>query len=157
MSYILTLNRKLQSCLIQLNFKNQSSSFSSIICSAIPNTRFPVEGYRTSRFRTVNRAFSYSRANQDGVLGIPTLSHPSRCTLFFSSLFLPPLLLLLLDPSSTFPASEPGASDQMEFFHFIFPALCTISNSIVPVLSPARFRAVFHVHTRTFVFLLAVR
>lgn len=53
------------------------------------------------------------------------------------------LLLLLLHPSSTFPAGKPGASDQMEFFHFIFPALCTISNSIIPALIPRAFALYF--------------
>lgn len=45
------------------------------------------ESCRTSCFRPVNRALSYSRVNQDGVLGIPTLSHPPRCTCFFFFFF----------------------------------------------------------------------
>jgi len=74
----------------------------------------------------VNRVLSYSCANRDGVLGVPTPSHSSHYTLFFSS-----------SSSSLFHfSSRQGASDQMEFFHFIFSVPRTISNSIVPAVTP---------------------
>lgn len=146
--------RNLQNCFfIQFNCKNRSSFFTSTICSAIRNTRFR-SGRRLSYISLSlrkSRPFIFACESRR-CIGYPDSESPSP-------LYLLLLLfrLLFLHPSTTFLASEPGASDQMEFFHFIFPALCTISNSIVPAFIPAHFRAVFHVHTRTFVFHLAIR
>lgn len=135
---------------MQFNYKNQSPLFFHYLFCFVTFDLGLVDGCRTSRFHIVNRPFIFACESRR-CIGYPDSESPSP--LYLLLLF----LLLLLHPSSTFPAGEPGASDQMEFFHFIFPALCTISNSIVPTLIPVRFRAVFHVHTRTFVFLLAVR
>lgn len=93
----------------------------------------------TSLAFAVNRDLSYSRANQDGVLDVPTLSHLS---LYILSSF---PLLFSYTSSSLF--RDPGASDQMEFFHFIFPTLRTDIKFHRSCFCPC---AVFHVHTRTF-------
>lgn len=117
------------------------------ICSTIRTLDSSlVEGRHTSLAFVVNRTLSYSRANQDGVYWMYRLwvifpfIPSSFSPLFFSS-------LLLRHPSFALPASEPGASDQMEFFHFIFPTLCTDIKFHRSRFCPC---AVFHVHTRTF-------
>lgn len=133
---------------LQFYNENQSFSFfsSSDICSTIRTLDSSlVEGRHTSLVFAVNRTLPYSRANQDGVYWMYRLwvifsfISSSSSLLFY---FVIPSI-----PSFALPASEPGASDQMEFFHFIFPTLGTDIKFHRSRFCPC---AVFHVHTRTF-------
>ena len=146
--------RNLQNCfLIQFNYKKIKTPFFPPLFVPLFETLDFRSGRRLSYISLSlrkSRPFIFACESRR-CIGYPDSESPSL-------LYLLPLLLFhFLFLHSSFLASEPGASDQMEFFHFIFPALCTISNSIVPALIPAHFRAVFHVHTRTFVFHLAIR
>lgn len=100
---IYSFKSKLQSRFIQFNRKNKDSLSFPLFAPLFKTLDLSlVEGCHTSRFCPVNRALSYSRANQDGVLGIP--SHPPRCT-FFLLLFL--FVFFLFIPLSLFQQANP--------------------------------------------------
>lgn len=129
---------------ISLQFYNKNRSFSfffflppSVLLFETLGSSL-VEGRHTSLAYAVNRTLSYSRANQDGVLDVPTLSHLS---LYISRLFLLPLLLsslLLRHPFFALLASEPGVRLTRWNFSTLFSRPCArISNSIVAAFTPA--------------------
>lgn len=107
------------------------------IRSAIRNTRF--ESGRRASYITCIRcksSLSYSRANQDGVLDVPILSHLSLYTSSFS-LLSSPLPFYFVIPLSLFQRASSMRLTRWNFSTLFSRPCARISNSIVLAFAPA--------------------
>lgn len=135
---------KIINCVIQFNYKNQSSFSSPLFVSLLDLGKLSYISLSPRK----SRPFIFACESR-WCIGYPDSESPSPCTIFFFFFF-------FFIPLPLFWQANPVRLTRWNFSTLFSRPCARYQIPSFPPSSP-RFCAVFHVHTRTFVFLLAVR